>query len=96
MHGAVAGADVVVHLAARVAPEAGDSEQLWRVNVEGTRNAYVGGRVRVGHFVHMSSAGVYGQPRRREPFGEDDAAEPVTHASGRSGRRSGPCVGSTP
>ena len=40
VHGAVAGADVVVHLAARVAPEAGDSEQLWRVNVEGTRNAY--------------------------------------------------------
>ena len=39
VHGAVAGADVVVHLAARVAPEAGDSEQLWRVNVGGYINA---------------------------------------------------------
>src|SRR5918995_1105805 len=75
---ALSGADAVVHLAAVVDPDCGDVEQLSRVNVEGTKTAYraaiaAGASV----FLHMSSAGVYGPPRRRRPFLEDDAPSPV-------------------
>ena len=76
---AVDGADAVVHLAAVVEPDGGDVERLSRVNVEGTKTAYreaiaAGASV----FLHMSSAGVYGAPRRRGRFVEGDAPSPVT------------------
>ena len=75
----VAGAEVVIHLAAKVEPDARDSAELRRVNVDGSRNLYdaaVTSECRL--FVHMSSAGVYGHPRTRRPFREDDLPEPAT------------------
>ncbi len=73
-------ADVVIHLAAKVQPDAAaDDDELWRVNVDGTKTAYaaaVGAGCRL--FVYMSSAGVYGSARAPEPFGEDSVIEPVT------------------
>lgn len=48
----------VIHLAGAVD---GDAERLHRVNVEGSRRLATAARAaRVGWFVHMSSAGVYG------------------------------------
>ncbi|MBA2643016.1 MAG: NAD(P)-dependent oxidoreductase [Actinobacteria bacterium] len=75
----VRGADVVIHLAAKVEPDSRESKEMWRVNVEGTRNVYsaaVASRCKL--FLHMSSAGIYGPPRSPDPFHEDDDPEPVT------------------
>ena len=70
----------MIHLAAKVQPDAAaDDDELWRVNVDGTKTAYaaaVGAGCRL--FVYMSSAGVYGSARGPEPFGEDSVIEPVT------------------
>jgi nucleoside-diphosphate-sugar epimerase len=76
---ALHGADVVVHLAAKVQPDSHEVQEMRRVNVEGTRNVY-SEAVASGCslFVHMSSAGVYGPPRSATPFQEDDAPRPVT------------------
>jgi nucleoside-diphosphate-sugar epimerase len=76
---AVRGTEVVIHLAAKVQPDAREVEQMRRVNVEGARNLYraaiaAGSRL----FVHMSSAGIYGPPRSGDPFREDDAPNPST------------------
>lgn len=75
----VGGADVVIHLAAKVEPDSRESNEMWRVNVEGTRNVY-SAAVAAGCklFLHMSSAGVYGPPRKPDPFCEDDPPRPVT------------------
>jgi nucleoside-diphosphate-sugar epimerase len=72
-------AEVVIHLAALVQPDSQQRELMRVVNVEGTRNLF-GAATRAGCrlFVHMSSAGVYGHPRRAEPFREDDPLEPIT------------------
>ena len=76
---AVRGADVVIHLAARVDPGAGDSEALRRVNVEGAQTVFSAAvDAACSLFVHMSSAGVYGHPRHRSPFREDEVPRPVT------------------
>lgn len=57
----VHGAEVVIHLAAKVQPYSRESREMWRVNVEGTRNVY-SAAVDSGCklFLHMSSAGIYG------------------------------------
>lgn len=76
---AVAGASVVVHLAAKVEPDARDVDALARVNVDGTRTVLAAARAAgCAHFVHMSSAGVYGPPRDGPPFCETDDARPTT------------------
>jgi nucleoside-diphosphate-sugar epimerase len=75
----VDGVEVVIHLAAKVQPDSRDSTALSRVNVEGTRTVYsaaVASECKL--FLHMSSAGVYGTPRRADPFHEDDPPRPVT------------------
>jgi dihydroflavonol-4-reductase len=76
---AVRGADMVIHLAAKVQPSSLDARDLWQVNVKGARNTYLAA-VQSGCrlFLHMSSAGVYGPPRRAAPFTEQDQANPVT------------------
>jgi nucleoside-diphosphate-sugar epimerase len=68
-HAAV-GARATVHLAAKVQPESRDDDDMYRVNVVGTQNvclASIDSGCRL--FLHVSSAGVYGPPRRAEPFG---------------------------
>jgi len=76
---AVRGAAVVIHLAAIVQPGSRSGQELWQVNVEGTRNVYsaataLGCRL----FLHMSSAGIYGPPSIPDPFREVDTPRPVT------------------
>jgi nucleoside-diphosphate-sugar epimerase len=73
------GVETVVHLAAKVAPNAQDSDEMRRVNVDGTVNVYTAA-VAEGctFFLHMSSAGVYGQPRHPQPFHEDEVVAPET------------------
>jgi len=62
-----------------VQPDARELEEMWRVNVTGTQNAYTAAAASgCKLFVHMSSAGIYGFPRRPEPFQEDDVPIPVT------------------
>lgn len=76
---AVHGATVVVHLAAKVQPDARAVDDMARVNVDGACTVYsaaVDAGCRV--FLHMSSAGVYGPPRGPEPFRESDPARPET------------------
>jgi nucleoside-diphosphate-sugar epimerase len=65
---AVRSIEVVIHLAAKVQPDAREVEQMTRVNVEGARNLHraaiaAGSRL----LVHMSSAGIYGPPRSGIP-----------------------------
>ncbi len=75
----VRGADVIVHLAAKVQPDSRDAQEMRRVNVEGTRNLYaaaVADGCRL--FLHVSSAGVYGPPRSPNPFAENDECKPET------------------
>lgn len=73
------GARVVVHLAAFVEPNGRAFDKMWRVNVEGTRNVR-SAAVSQGaeHFIHLSSAGIYGHPRAPNPFVENDAPRPTT------------------
>jgi nucleoside-diphosphate-sugar epimerase len=75
----VRGAEVVVHLAAKVQPDSRDVRTMRQVNVEGARNLY-SAAVADGckFFLHVSSAGIYGPPRRPDPFREGDAANPAT------------------
>ena len=57
---ALAGADVIVHLAGRCGPEH-DEDTMFARNVHGTRNLLAAAhRVGVRKFVHLSSAAVYG------------------------------------
>ena len=76
---AVCGVEVVVHLAAKVQPDAREIGDMRHVNREGTRNLY-SAAVAAGAklFVHMSSAGVYGPPRSPAPFKEGDPCNPIT------------------
>ena len=76
---AVRQAEIVIHLAAVVEPDSQRHELMRIVNVEGTRNVFSAAtRAGCRLFVHMSSAGVYGPPRRPEPFQEGDPPLPVT------------------
>jgi nucleoside-diphosphate-sugar epimerase len=76
---AVHGTLGVIHLAAKLQKNAVTSQEMRRVNVEGTRNLYAaavaGG---VSFFVHMSSTAVYGPPRSVYAFREDDSCKPIT------------------
>jgi nucleoside-diphosphate-sugar epimerase len=69
----------VIHLAAKLQTNACTIQEMRRVNAEGARNLYAAAvAARVRHFVHMSSAAVYGPPQRANPFREDDACKPIT------------------
>ena len=57
--GFVDGADVVFHCAA----ENRNGNHMYRVNVQGTRNLLDAASNRVGHWVQLSSVGVYGRCR---------------------------------
>lgn len=75
----VRGAEVVIHLAAKVQPDSREVKEMRQVNVVGTRNLYsaaVGAGCML--FLHLSSAGIYGPPRTPDPFREDDPQNPVT------------------
>jgi nucleoside-diphosphate-sugar epimerase len=75
----VRGADAVVHLAAKVQPGSREAREMWQVNVEGTRSV-LSAAVQAGCalFVHMSSAGIYGDPVGPDPFKEGDVAKPLS------------------
>lgn len=76
---AVRGVDLVVHLAAFVQSMSKNAERMFRVNTAGARTLYAAA-VAAGcrHFLHISSAGVYGPPRGTAPFKETDAPRPLT------------------
>lgn len=67
----------VVHLAAKVTPDAKDIHALERANVLGTRNVVqAAADVGCGYLLHVSSAGVYGPPRAGPAFLETDTPNP--------------------
>jgi nucleoside-diphosphate-sugar epimerase len=74
----VQGADLVIHLAARVEPDSREIAEMRRVNVEGTRKLY-SAAIAAGckMFLHISSAGIYGAPRGPEPRREQDVCTPI-------------------
>src|SRR5262245_32678346 len=62
---AVAGSEVVYHLAAIVGARRARREDYLRVNVVGTRNvAEAASSGRAAHLVHVSTVGVHGNPAR--------------------------------
>lgn len=76
---AVRNVETIVHLAANVQPTSTDLDGMVRTNTIGTRNMFVAA-VAAGckHFVHISSAGIYGLPRGIAALQEADAARPVS------------------
>jgi len=72
----LSGQDVCFHLASAHLETTVDSDYYWTVNVEGTRNflerCHQAG---VGHFVHCSSVGVYGDVKN-PPADEDSSCQP--------------------
>lgn len=74
---AMRGVNVVIHLAAFVQPSSPDLDRMIRVNEGGTRTLF-SAAVAAGcrHFVHISSAGIYGPPRGIDPLRESDGARP--------------------
>jgi nucleoside-diphosphate-sugar epimerase len=76
---AMAGVTTVVHLAAIVQPDASVVGAMERVNVHGARVVYEAAVAEgCAHFIHLSSAGIYGRPRVAEPFRESDPKRPET------------------
>lgn len=77
--GPLTGIRTIVHLAALVAPPSGADHHLKAVNVRGTdalaRAARTAG---VARFIHVSSAGVYGEGSEAEPHRETDLPSPAT------------------
>lgn len=74
---AMEGARVVVHLAARVAHPSDQPDALYEFNVRSTAVlAAAARRAGVSRFVHLSSAGVYGDGRRGTRHSERDAPRP--------------------
>jgi nucleoside-diphosphate-sugar epimerase len=75
----VQGADLVIHLAAKVQPDSREITEMRRVNVEGTRKLY-SAAIAAGCkiFLHVSSAGIYGPARSPDPRREQDVCTPVT------------------
>ena len=75
----VQGVELLIHLAARVQPASREVQEMWRVNVQGTRDLY-SAAIAAGCklFLHVSSSGVYGPARSPDPFGEEDVCTPVT------------------
>jgi len=79
VHAAVQGAEVVVHLAAKVDPRSRAIDEMQRANVNGAANVYAASiESGVAYFLHMSSAGVYGRPRHTRPYVETDETKPET------------------
>jgi len=76
---ALAGVRAVVHLAAVMDGVPDHASGMQAANVEGSRGlARVAASAGVEHFVHVSSAGVYGSRYTPEPFTERDEPEPST------------------
>lgn len=76
---ALRGVRSVVHLAAALPAEHVASSELERVNVAGTRTlAAAAAACGVRRFVHVSSAGVYGDSATLAPRTEDDVPAPRT------------------
>lgn len=58
---ATKGVDMVYHIAALFRPENVTQQQMWAVNVEGTKNLLEAAeKAQVGRFVHCSTVGVHG------------------------------------
>lgn len=78
LSGAVAGSTAVVHLAALLGDAAGEAA-LHAVNVEGTRALARAARAAgVRAFLHLSSAGVYGDGEGEVPRAESTPLRPAT------------------
>lgn len=76
---AMRGVDVVIHLAAFVQPSSPDLPRMVRINEGGTRTLFAAAVAsECRHFVHVSSAGIYGPPRGVDPFRESDEARPLS------------------
>ena len=75
---ALAGREVVVHLAAHVHAMGGKASDFHRVNVEGSENlARQAARAGVQRFVFMSSVKVSGEVTRERAFTESDPPQPA-------------------
>lgn len=79
---ALAGVEVVYHLAARVSG-GGGREAFRRDNVDGTRNLLeAAARCGVRRFVHVSSAGIFGASAAGAPVSEDTPLDPEIEKRG--------------
>lgn len=77
---AFAGAEVVYHLAARISIRSGDEAEVFRVNVDGTRNVVESClRSGVRRLVHFSSVHAFHQVPHHEPI---DEARPIADFDG--------------
>jgi nucleoside-diphosphate-sugar epimerase len=73
---AVAGTDVIYHIAALFRPENVSRKEMWDTNVEGTANLlHAGIRAGVERFVHCSTVGVHGDIKS-PPANEETAYSP--------------------
>jgi UDP-glucose 4-epimerase len=76
---ALAGVTTVIHLAAAGLRTDDALREMWAINVEGTRVLARGAaQAGVARFVHMSSAGVYGDSGDGVPLKEADPPAPLT------------------
>ena len=74
---ACAGATVVINSAAHISIMAGDESELYRVNVEGTRNMLIAARrAGVKRFVQIGSIEAFPLEGARTPITEDDGFYP--------------------
>jgi nucleoside-diphosphate-sugar epimerase len=73
---AVAGCDVIYHLAALVSYTA-SKDELWRVNVEGTKNLLEAAQGK--KFVYLSSTGVHGKKLTKLPADESEPYRPTDY-----------------
>lgn len=71
--------ETIVHLAGVISPDRSEAHELARVNVDGTELLAGAARAQgIRRFVHISSAGVYGDGNDPKPFLETDPPNPAT------------------
>jgi nucleoside-diphosphate-sugar epimerase len=76
LNSAVVDCDTVYHLAALVSYTAPKSE-LWKVNVEGTRNLLEAAQGK--KFIYLSSTGVHGKKLTKQPADENEPYRPTDY-----------------
>lgn len=75
----VAGAGTVVNLATAAGSARDDEARMREVDVNGTARLFAAAVAEgCSAFLHVSTAGVYGQPRLAPPAAESDTVDPVT------------------
>jgi dihydroflavonol-4-reductase len=76
---AMAGTDILFHLASALGASTIGREEFRRINAQGTESVLDAAlRAGVGRVVHLSSAGVFGAVKKRETAFESTPPEPIT------------------